>query len=696
MKKVYDIENLDCPHCAGKIESEIEKLTCVEKVSLSFATKQLHVVANDERELLEKIQSIADRIEDGVIFREAHESQTHHDGTKGMRKEMMFLSVGILIFIIALAIEWFADLPHISEVLMFLAYLVMGWEVLLSSFKSILKGSIFDENFLMSIATIGALLIGCLEEAASVMLFFRLGEMFEHLAVEKSRKSIMDAIDFRAETVQRIKDHTTEIIPADSVEIGDVLMVRVGDRIPVDGRVLNGESSIDTSAMTGESVPVQVGKGDAVMSGCINLSGVMEIEATATLQNSLVTRILDSVENAASGKPKIDRFITRFARVYTPIVVVIAILTVMIPSLITGDWKHWIYTALNFLMISCPCALVLSVPLAFFSGIGAGSRRGILFKDGVSLEILSKIKAVVMDKTGTLTNGVFSVSSIETNGYDKETLLALCASCEVSSSHPIAHSITSFAEQNGITIVPARHIQEYAGKGITGEYNNKQIICGTRAFLNENGITVPDIQTNGTKVYVAENTVYQGCLILSDFVKPTAVEAIKELRSRGLHTVMLTGDHTENAEAVAQRLHIDETYAGLLPDEKPEYMKKIRQEHGSVLFVGDGINDAPVLSGADIGAAMGSGADAAMEAADIVFLTSDPKAIIESIRISERVNRTAIISIIFALAVKILIMVLGFMGYANMWLSVFADTGVTILCVLFVLVNIHFHYRTGQ
>ncbi len=696
MRRIYYIENLDCPHCAGKIESEIQKLTCVKKASLSFATKQLHIEANDETGLLEKIQSAADRIEDGVVFREACESHNYHDGENALQKEIVVLVIGILVLMIAFLTEWFTDIPYVSEILMLLAYLIMGWKVLFSSFKSILKGSIFDENFLMSIATIGALLIGCQEEAASVMLFFRLGEMFEHLAVERSRKSIMDAIDFRVETVQRITDHATETIPADSVKIGDILMVCVGDRIPVDGRVLKGESSLDTSAMTGESIPVQVRKGDAVMSGCINLSGAMEIEVTATLQNSLVSRILDSVENAAAGKPKIDRFITRFARVYTPIVVIIAILTAIIPSIITGEWKQWIYTALNFLMISCPCALVLSVPLAFFSGIGAGSRRGILFKDGIFLEILTKIKAVVMDKTGTLTNGVFSVASIETDGCERDTLLAVCASCESASSHPIAHSITAYAEQNGLAIVPANHVREVAGKGITGEYNGKNIICGTRAFLTENGITAPDIRTKGTKVYVAENGAYLGCLILSDLSKPTAVDVIAELRSRGLHTVMLTGDNSENAEAVAQELHIEETYAGLLPDEKPEYMKKMRHEYGSVLFVGDGINDAPVLSGADVGAAMGSGADAAMEAADIVFLTSDPKAIIESIQISERVNRTARINIIFALTVKILIMLLGFAGYANMWLSVFADTGVTILCVLFVLVNIHFHYHTRQ
>lgn len=696
MKKVFYIENLDCPHCAGEIEREIRKLNCIKSASLSFATKQLHVEAKTENGLLEQIQAAADSVEDGVLFKEHRNNHTHAHSAQESHNEIWHLIVGAVLFLIALAIKWFTQIQYLSEVLMIISYLVMGWEVLLNSLNSLVKGRLFDENFLMSIATIGAMIIGCWEEAAGVMLFFRIGELFEHLAVERSRESIMSAIDFRTETVQRIKDGFTETIPTESVKIGDVLIVRAGDRIPVDGRVLNGESNLDTSAMTGEPVPVHVQKDDAVMSGCINLSGVLEVEAIATLQNSLVTRILDSVENAATGKPKIDRFITRFARVYTPIVCIIAFLTAIIPSIATGNWGHWIYTALNFLMISCPCALVLSVPLAFFSGIGAASRRGILFKDGISMEMLTKIKSVVMDKTGTLTNGVFTVASIQTNGCDADRLLAICASCESVSSHPIALSIVAYAKQKGIAVLNTEAVEEFAGRGIKAKLFDKEILCGNRLFLEENGIPIPETNVHGTKVYVSENGTYLGCLVLSDLPKATSADAIRDLRSRGTYTVVLTGDSAENAQMFSEQLESDEIHAGLMPDEKIKYMQKVRNEHGRVLFVGDGINDAPVLSGADVGAAMGSGADAAMEAADIVFLTSDPLAIVESITIANRVNQTAKINIGFALAIKILIMLMGLAGFANMWLSVFADTGVTILCVLFVMLNIHFHYRNRK
>ncbi len=697
MKVIYEIENLDCPHCAAEIERAIGKLEGIRNVSLSLPTKQLHLDAAETDGLLDRIQKTADAIEDGVIFRERTAQKHHHAHLHDHhKKEFLLLGMGVLLFLVGIAAELFLQQEIISKVFLLIAYLVMGWEVLLNSIKSIGKGQIFDENFLMSVATIGALAIGCWEEAAGVMLFFRIGELFEHLAVNRSRKAVMDAIDLRPETALRKNGTQFETIPAQEIRIGDTLLVRAGDRIPVDGVVTKGESALDTSAMTGEPVPLQVSEGDTVMSGCINLSGVLELRASATLQNSMVSRILESVESAAAGKPKIDRFITRFARIYTPIVVAVALLTAIVPSLVTGNWSHWIYTALNFLMISCPCALVLSVPLAFFSGIGAGSTMGILFKDGISLEVLSNIKAVVMDKTGTLTNGRFSVRTVETNHCDMTELIAACVSCEASSAHPIAKSILEFAAENEIPVVPANDIYEIAGKGITGNWNGRKIVCGNAKLLTEMGISVPEVSATGTHVHTAADGTYLGCIVLADLPKPNAASAVKGMRERGLHTVMLTGDHEVNANEISGLLGIAETHAGLLPTEKPEYMEKIRKEHGGVLFVGDGINDAPVLSGADVGAAMGSGADAAMEAADVVFLSSDPEAILTSIEIAERVNSTAKITVAFALGVKLLIMLLGFAGFANMWLSIFADTGVTVLCVLYVIARVHLFYQRNK
>ncbi len=726
MKLVYYIENIDCPNCAAKIEQKIAKLDGVEEVSLSYATKKLHLTVQSTEGLMQKLQAAADSVEDGVIFTEkkptghkehhehchddhchdehchcaSHEHSHDHNHAHGhshekneSRRDILILAVGAALFLAGLITEWFIGVPYLPEGLMLAAYLVMGGSVLLASFRSICKGQVFDENFLMSVATIGALIIGSLEEAAGVMLFFRIGEMFEHLAVERSRRSVMEAIDLRPETALRICGDSTETIPAEEVAIGDLLLVRAGDRIPVDGIVEKGESALDTAAMTGESVPQEVRAGDRVMSGCINLSGVLEIRAEAELGDSMVTRILESVENAAAGKPKIDRFITRFARVYTPIVVAIALFTAIVPSLITGNWAHWVYTALNFLMISCPCALVLSVPLAFFSGIGAGSRKGILFKDGAALEVLAKIRAVVMDKTGTLTNGKFSVTDVAAIGCEPEQLLADCAACEAVSTHPIAIGILEYAAAQGMQPEAASDVQEIAGKGILGTHEGRRIACGNSKLMEMLGIAVNAASDNATTVYVAADGHNMGCITLSDTPKSHAAETVAAMNRSGLHTVMLTGDNAANAETIGKQLGIAEVHAELLPTDKPEYMQKVRAAHGSVLFVGDGINDAPVLSGADVGAAMGSGADAAMEAADIVYLTSDPRAILTSMQIAKRVDATAKINIVFALGIKVLIMLLGFLGFANMWLSVFADTGVTILCVLFVLWNVHFHYR---
>ena len=702
MKLLYTVENLDCPHCAAKIENAIRQMDGIEDASLSYAAGLLQVTAAVEEGLLERIQAVSDSIEDGVVFskKHSHSPAQAHDGSHAHahehdhaeeKGERLTLGIGALLFVAGIVLL-FLHTGIAAKLVLLAAYLVLGAGVLLDSLRSIGKGQLFDENFLMTIATVGALCIGCWEEAAGVMLFFRIGELFEHLAVERSRKSVMDAIDLRPETVQRLRDgsETPETIPAAQVQPGDLLLVRAGDRIPVDGILRKGSGAVDTSAMTGESQPVQVQPGDSVMSGCVNLSGVLELEATAALKDSMVQRILDSVENAAAGKPKLDRFITRFSRIYTPVVVAAALLTAVVPPLFTGEWSHWIYTALNFLMISCPCALVLSVPLSYFAGIGAGSAKGILFKDGMSLEALARVKAVVMDKTGTLTQGSFSVTDICTDG-DPAQVLRYAAACESGSVHPIAVSILRCAQERGLSTSPAQDITEMAGKGILGMAEGKRIACGNEKLMAEQNILLPENVPAG--IHVAADGAYLGTLLLSDALKPGAAETVQAMQRRGLYTVMLTGDSPAHAAPVAEALHVAETHAGLLPTEKPTYMESVRAAHGSVLFVGDGINDAPVLSGADVGAAMGSGADAAMEAADVVLLGSDPQSILTALQLAGLVDRTAKICIALALIVKGLILLLGLLGFANMWLSVFADTGVTILCVCIVLLRIRLRKR---
>ena len=558
------------------------------------------------------------------------------------------------------------------------AYVILGRDVLKTAVKNMTKGHVMDENFLMSLATIGAFFIGEFPEAAGVMLFYRVGEYFEHKAVERSRSQIMEAVDMRPEVVQLVEGETVIEIPAEDAEVGDILLVRPGDRIPLDGVVISGESRIDTAPITGEPVPVHVAAGDSVTSGCVNTVGQLTIRVEKPLSESMVTRILDSVENAAASKPKFERFISRFARIYTPVVVGIAAATAVIPSIVTGNWSYWVYTALSFLVMSCPCALVLSVPLAFFAGIGAGSKKGILFKGGQSMEALAKVKAVVMDKTGTITKGDFKVQSI----VGGMPLLQLCASCEQTSTHPIAESIVAAAKEQELELMQPEKLLELPGKGIHAVLRGDDVLCGNAKLLKDRGVAFQEMKEPGSVVYVAVNGTYQGCLIINDTLKPGAEVAVRQLRENGIHTVMLTGDAEEAAKAVAGQVGIKEVHAGLLPQQKLEHLQNIRKENGVVMFVGDGINDAPVLAGADVGAAMGSGADAAIEAADVVFMTSDVEAVPQALRIAAETNKIAWQNVVFALIVKFAVMILGLFGFASMWLAVFADSGVAMLCVL--------------
>ena len=695
-EKIYIIENLGCANCAAKMESKIRALPQVEDASITFATRQLRVKADDPDALLPEMTAIVTGIEPEtkIVPREhahrhvhsehchchddhcgcGHDHHDHHDHHKEKGCEGKQLLLGAGIFVIGLVLDALS-FSLAAKAVFILAYLVLGFEIIKTAAVNLTKGHVFDENFLMSIATIGAFFINEFPEAVGVMLFYRVGEYFEHRAVERSRTQIMEAVDLRPETVNLISGDT---IPAEQAKVGDILLVRPGDRIPLDGTVLSGESRIDTAPITGEPVPVRVVPGDTVTSGCVNTTGQLTVRAEKPLSESMVTRILEFVEEAAAGKPKLDRFITRFAKVYTPIVVIAAAATAIIPSLFTGNWNYWVYTALSFLVMSCPCALVLSVPLAFFSGIGAGSKKGILFKGGAVMEAMAKIKVVVMDKTGTVTKGDFSVQKVAGD----DDLLALCASCEQNSTHPIAESIVTAAA--GLPLRSPQQLEEIPGHGIRAILDGEEILCGNEKLMNKYAVDLSGYRPegDGAQVIVARNGQFVGFILISDTLKDGAAGAVRRVKAMGIKTAMLTGDREEAARSVADAVGIDEIHAQLLPHEKLEHLRSIRAAHGAAMFVGDGINDAPVLSGADVGAAMGSGADAAIEAADVVFLTSQVSAIPESLSIARQTQRIAMQNVVFALAIKAIVMVLGLLGCASMWAAVFADSGVAMLCVL--------------
>ena len=684
---VFIVEKLGCAHCAGKMEEQISHLPGVEAVNLTFATKQLRVWSDDAKALLPQIQDICTSIEPDVkvvIREDTVRAQKEAKNNSEDNREYLELGIGIVLFIAGKIFE--SSKPVYSTACFLLAYLILGIKIVWTALRNISKGQVFDENFLMSIATIGAFGIGEYAEAVGVMLFYRIGELFEEKAVERSRSQIMDVIDMRPEVVNLVNEHgDVSVIDAEEAEIGDILLVRPGDRIPLDGVITDGETMIDTSPVTGEPVPISGFEGTEVTSGCLNTSGVIKIRVEKVLEESMVTRIMDSVENAAASKPKMDRFITRFSRVYTPFVVFMALATAIIPSIITGNWTHWVYTALTFLVISCPCALVLSVPLAFFSGIGAGSKIGILFKGGAALETLKDITSVVMDKTGTITKGNFKVQDVVTFGdVTRNELLSLAASCEESSTHPIAKSIMEAAKEENIFYKTAESAKEIAGHGSVIKLDGSEVLAGNKKLMNQYHIAGEYKETTsyGTEVFLAKDGVLIGAVVIADTLKDDAKSAIASLKAQKLHTVMLTGDSESAANAIAEETGIDEVYSKLLPDEKLLKLQEQRTKHGAVMFVGDGINDAPVLAGADCGVAMGSGADAAIEAADVVFMTSSVEAIPQAIAIGKKASRIAWQNVVFALVVKALVMILGLLGFANMWMAVFADTGVAMLCVL--------------
>ncbi|MEI3526332.1 MAG: heavy metal translocating P-type ATPase [Eubacteriales bacterium] len=694
--KVYIINGLDCAHCAAKVEERINEVPGVENAVLTYATRQLRITAENPDALIDEIRRVSAALEEGVTIVERDPSpksaaknaaaqSAREEEKKNERRELISIIIGAVLFVVGEILSHMGAAAMVTLPIFVIGYLILGAGVLVTAARNISHGQIFDENFLMGIATLGAFAIGMYPEAMGVMLFYRIGEFFEHKAVERSRGQIMDAVDMRPEVVNLIQGDDIKVIPAENAKVGDVLMIRPGDRIPLDGIILEGESRLDTSPITGEPVPVAVKAGDDITSGCVNTSGQLKIRVEKPLSESMVTRILDSVENAAASKPKIDRFITRFSKVYTPIVVTLALVTAIIPSLVTGNWHQWIYTAITFLVMSCPCALVLSVPLAFFSGIGAGSKKGILFKGGVAMEALSNLGAVVMDKTGTVTEGNFKLQKIVSTGsISEDELLRICASCEQFSTHPIAASIVAAAQEKGVALEKPAFLEEIAGHGISASLAAGKVLCGNQKLMDENQVAMnASIDTGyGSEVFLAVDGKLAGYLVISDTLKADAKSAIARLKKMGLRTVMLTGDAQESADAVAKMAGIDEVHAKLLPQDKLSIMAKLREQNGNIMFVGDGINDAPVLAGADVGAAMGSGADAAIEAADAVFMTSSMESVPTAISIARSTNHIAVQNVVFALIIKIAVMILGLAGHPNMWLAVFADTGVAMLCVL--------------
>ena len=688
MERIFTLQNLNCANCASVIEEKLNQLESVSAATFTIGTKQLRITSTveDTEALQEQIQAVCDATEDGVVvvpFVRAAKNAKHDDHDHEHNASLSAIIVGAIVMAVAELTNWVPD--QYMTPLLIVTFVVLGWRIVWAAVKNGMKGKFFDENFLMSIATIGALIIGEYAEAVGVMLFFQVGIYFEERATERSRNAVMDAVDLRPEEVRLIAcDGSVHVVNPEDVQVGSHIEIRPGDRIPLDGRVVEGTTRIDTAAVTGEPVPVSATVGTEVMSGCINVDGRIVLEVTHELKDSMVMRILDAVENAAASKPKIDRFITRFSRVYTPIVVALAIIVAIVPPLFTGEWQYWIYTALTFLVVSCPCALVLSVPLAFFSGIGAGSRQGILFKGGKAIEAMSRVKAIAFDKTGTITTGTFNVQTVEVaSGYTENEVLQYAAALEAVSTHPIAMSIVEEVERIGVAFTTAKDVKEISGHGMVGTVEGHTVLVGNGRLLAKENIATPLIDyVYGSEVFVAVDGQYVGRIIIADALKADSKEAIRRMNGKGYQTVMLTGDVAASAKYIAQQVGIQGVRAELLPQDKLEVVQSLRNDHGSVMFVGDGINDAPVLTGADVGGAMGSGADSAIEAADVVYMNSNLDSVWRSLSIADRTLSIAWQNIFFAIAVKIIVMVAGVFGFANMWVAIFADTGVSILCIL--------------
>lgn len=729
------LSGLNCANCANKIEAKVNKIKGIENASLNFSTTVLTVEIEKEEEknnIVNEIKLIVKKLEPHVKViekldnkdinvgkisctsgcctdshnhennNEGRHSHNHENNNEGIHshnhefkersgfvgyvKDNLLLIIGTIVYIIALVYKSNENL--LSFILFGISYLIIGGEVILTAIKNILRGEIFDENFLMSIATIGAFFIGEYPEAVAVMLFYQIGEVFQGYAVNKSRKSISSLMNIRADYANVLRDGKEIKVSPEEVSIGEVIIVKPGERVPLDGTVLEGISFIDTSALTGESVPREITSGNEILSGSINNNGVLKVKVDKEYGESTVARILELVENASNKKAPTEKFITKFAKVYTPIVVAIAVLVAIIPPIIIKDdtFSEWIYKALSILVVSCPCALVVSIPLGFFSGIGAASKKGILVKGGNYLEALKDSEIVVFDKTGTLTKGIFEVTEINSINISKEELLEITAMGESVSNHPIAVSIAN-AYGKEVNKEEIKDYKEVSGQGIEVTIRGEHVLLGNSKLMKNNNIAYNDIDSIGTIVHVAINGEYNGNIVISDEIKENVKEALAELKEAGIkRTIMLTGDNKNVADKVASDIGIDYVYSELLPGDKVSKIEEIlnkKTSKGKVLFVGDGINDAPVLARADIGVAMGGiGSDAAIEAADVVLMKDRIEEITEAIKVSRRTNMILWQNIIFSLGVKIIVMLLVGLGVTNMWAAVFADVGVTLIAVL--------------
>lgn len=694
LRRKFILEGLDCANCASKIEEKVATLSGIQLANVNFPTKTLTIEIEEDlevkniRDMIERINEIVKIHEPDVEVIELPKKGSHkiNEVEEEGKDELVRLVLGAFLFVLALVF----DFPKSLELMIYLtSYIIVGGEVVLRAGRNILRGQVFDENFLMAIATIGAFLIGEYPEGVAVMLFYQVGEIFQDMAVNNSRKSIRALMDIRPDFANlKIGDKIRKVSP-EEVAIGDIIIVKPGEKVPLDGVVIEGTSMVDSSALTGESVPTKVEAGDIILSGVININAVLTIKIEKEFADSTVSRILDLVQNAGSKKAPTEKFITKFARVYTPVVVFLAIALAIFPPLFIegATFSQWIYRALSFLVVSCPCALVVSVPLGFFGGIGGASKNGILVKGGNYLEALNNVELVVFDKTGTLTKGVFQVTEIKTeDNVDKEQLLSYAAYAEAFSNHPIATSILKAygKEINKSTI---ENYEEIPGHGVKVIVEGKEILAGNHRLMDKENISFKKVDSIGTVVHIALNKSCLGYIVISDEIKKDSAKAIKALKAMGVKKiVMLTGDNSSVAAKIGEELGLDQVYAELLPDQKVEKLEQLEKEKtakGKLVFVGDGINDAPVLAGADIGIAMGGvGSDAAIEASDLVIMTDEPSKIAEGIKIARNTRKIVMENIWFSLVVKALILVLVAMGLGTMWEAVFGDVGVTVIAVL--------------
>ena len=686
MKHEFTLEGLNCPNCAAKIQADVQKLPEVSGAVLNLMKQTLTLEVSKGDDLFRKVEGIVHRYEPGVKVRQKETGAVYREEFDG-KKMLLRIGIGAAVFCAGLLLGRMLPFP-VQLALYVIAYGILGYDVVLGAVKNILKGHVFDENFLMSLSSVGAFFIGEYPEAVAVMLFYQVGEFFQDLAVHRSRKSISDLMDIRPDTATVRRNGELVTVAPEEVKTGEWIVVKPGEKIPLDGVVLMGDSMVDTRALTGESVPKSVHPMDEVLSGCINESGLLTVQVTKTYADSTVSKIIDMVENASARKAPTENFITAFARYYTPAVVVLAALLAVIPPLMLGlPFSDWIHRAFVFLVVSCPCALVVSIPLTFFGGIGAASRHGVLVKGGNFLEALNKVDTVVFDKTGTLTKGVFQVTDVfAAEGVTKEHVLKAAACAEHFSNHPIAKSILSAAAEMHLSAQIAAY-EEIPGHGVRVIVDGATVLAGNAKLMEAEGISFAACEQVGTQVYVAQNGAYLGCVLISDELKSDSQSAIGALKKAGINkTVMLTGDNAEIGEAVAKTLGLDACYAQLLPGDKVEMLEKLdaQKKPGKKLaFVGDGINDAPVLARADIGIAMGGlGSDAAIEAADVVLMTDEPSKLTEAIVVAKETRKIAQQNIVFALGIKAVFLILGALGMVGMWLAVFGDVGVALLAVL--------------